>query len=143
MTLYTFPYAPFDVRAALAANAALWPAGTTYDGKHPTTWRAAPHIQYAWDGTPTQTAVSESATIRVTVWGWKTATSSTTNEIHGEDDCADLASLVQAVLHDSQSSNIWRYDRGLGRSTGTDPDTGLPFCTFTVTAETKPHAATP
>ena len=138
--MFTFPYAPLDVRATLAANAARWPAGTLYSDKHPSTWKSAPTIQYAWDGTPSQEQQREVCAIRITVWGWKEATSATTNTIRGEDDCADLASLVQAVLFDSGSSDVWRYTRGLGRSVGTDPATGLPFCSFTVNAETRPQA---
>ena len=52
----------------------------------------------------------------------------------------NLAALVKAVLLDSGNASVWRFTPGLGRSPGIDPDTGLPFCTFTVTAETRPSA---
>ena len=133
MTLYTFPDPRADVKAVLeAAKPTHWPTATI-STSFPSSAITAPHIQHAWDGTPGQTVVSESTSIRVTVWTPKGQVSSG----------IDLASLVQAVLLDSQSSNVWRYDAGAGRAPGIDPETGLPFCTFTVTAETRPAPVTP
>lgn len=129
MTLYTFPDPRADVAAVLAANAALWPTAT-WSTSFPTSTIAVPHIQHAWDGTPSGSRSREAATIRVTVWTPKGKVS----------DGINLASLVQAVLLDADSSNVWRYTRGAGRTPGVDDATELPFCTFTVTAETRPHA---
>ena len=130
MTLYTFPDPRADVAARLAANSARWPVGTTYSTAFPSTSLTAPHIQHAWDGTPSQEQQRERATIRVTAWTPKGKVS----------DGISLASLVQAVLLDSGSASVWRYLPGTGRLPGIDPDTGLPFCTFTLTAETRPSA---
>lgn len=128
--LYTFPDPRADVQAVLiAAKPTRFPTATISTA-FPSTAITAPHIQHAWDGTPSQESNREFATIRVTVWTPKGKVS----------DGINLASLVQAVLLDSGSSDIWRYTRGLGRSPGIDPDTGLPFCTFTLTAETRPSA---
>ena len=131
MTLYTFPDPLADVRATLTANAALLPAGTTSSTSYPSSSITVPHIQYAWDGTPSQDRRRELATVRVTVWGKKT------NGIDRNGTIL-LASLAQAILLDSGSASVWRYTAGTGRSYGIDPDSGLPFCTFTLTAETRP-----
>ena len=131
MTLYTFADPLADVRATITANADLLPAGATHSTAFPASSITAPHIQYAWDGTPSQERQRESATIRVTVWGKKA------NGIDRNGTIL-LASLVQAILLDAGSAGVWRYLPGLGRSYGIDPDTGLPFCTFTLTAETRP-----
>ena len=128
--MFTFPDPRADVAAVLnAAKPTRFPTATI-STSFPTTTLTVPHIQHAWDGTPSQEQQREFATIRVTVW---TPKGQVTAGI-------DLASLVQAVLLDAGSSSVWRYTRGLGRSPGVDPDTGLPFCTFTVTAETRPSA---
>jgi hypothetical protein len=130
MTLYTFPDPRADVAARLnAAKPSRFPTATISTA-FPSTAITVPHIQHAWDGTPSQESNREFCTIRVTVW---TPKGQVTAGI-------DLASLVQAVLLDSGSSSVWRYTRGLGRTPGTDPDTGLPFCTFTVGAETRPQS---
>lgn len=128
--MFTFPDPRADVAATLnAAKLAHFPTATI-STSFPTTTLTAPHIQHAWDGTPSQEQQREFCTIRVTVWTPKGKVS----------DGINLASLVQAVLLDGGSSSAWRYTRGLGRTPGIDPDTGLPFCTFTLTAETKPQA---
>lgn len=130
MTLYVFPDPRADVDGVLtAAKPTHWPTATI-STSFPSTALTVPHIQHAWDGTPSQDVNRERATIRVTVWTPKGKVS----------DGINLASLVQAVLLDAGSSNVWRYTAGPGRLPGVDPDTGLPFCTFTVTAETKPSA---
>ncbi len=130
MTLYVFP----DPRAAVAAEltaakAARWPTATISTA-FPASAITVPHIQHAWDGTPSQDVNRERCTIRVTVW---TPKGKVTEGI-------DLASLVQAVLLDSGSATVWRYTPGAGRLPGVDDATGLPFCTFTLTAETRPSA---
>ena len=128
--LYVFP----DPRAAVAAElTAAKPtrfSTATVSTAFPASAISVPHIQHAWDGTPSQDANRERCTIRVTVWTPKGKVS----------EGIDLASLVQAVLLDSGSSDVWRYRPGPGRLPGIDPATGLPFCTFTLTAETRPHA---
>lgn len=130
MTLYTFPDPLADVRAVLVANAALWP-NADYNLTNPGTLAAtAERIQYAWDGTPDDERQREFCTVRITYW---TAKGKRTAALDG-------ASLVRSVLLDAGSSNVWRYTRGLGRSEGTDPDTSNNFCTFTLTAETRPSA---
>lgn len=130
MTLYVFPDPRADVAAVLtAAKPAHWPTATI-STSFPSTVLTSPHIQHAWDGTPSQDVNRERATIRVTVWTPKGKVS----------DGINLASLVQAVLLDAGSSNVWRYTTGTGRLPGIDVDTGLPFCTFTLTAETRPSA---
>lgn len=127
--MFTFPDPRADVQAILtAAKPTRWPTATISTA-FPSSALTAPHIQHAWDGTPSQEQQREFATIRVTVW---TPKGQVTTGI-------DLASLVQAVLLDSGSSVTWRFTRGLGRSPGIDPDTGLPFCTFTLTAEVRPR----
>ena len=137
MTLYTFPSPLRDPRAVLAANAARWPAGTTFSEKPALTVGLAPHIQYRWDGTPSEEQQRERCVIGITVWGWKVQTGPTTTAT-SEDDLYDLASLVRAVFLNSGSSDVWRYTPGIGRLPGKDPDTKVPFCTFTLTAETRP-----
>ena len=128
MTLYVFPDPRADVQARLAANASRWPAAT-WSHKHPVALAAGTqHIQYAWDGTPTEEQVRERCTMRITVWTPKGRTS----------EAIDLASLVRAVLLDSGSDRVWRYTRGAGRLPGHADDSDLEFCTFTLTAETRP-----
>ena len=130
MTLYVSPDPLADVRAVLVANAARWP-NATFNLTHPGTLTGtAERIQYAWDGTPSDEQQREFCTIRITYW---TAEGERNEAING-------ASLVRAVLLASGSSNVWRYTRGLGRSEGKDPATNNQFCTFTVTAETRPQA---
>lgn len=130
MALYVFP----DPRAAVAAEltaakAARWPTATISTA-FPASAIAAPHIQHAWDGTPSQQANRQAATIRVTCWTPKGKVS----------EGIDLAQLVLAVLLDSGSASVWRFRPGAGPLPGVDNTSGLPFCTFTVTAETRPIA---
>lgn len=130
MTLYVFPDPRASVAAELtAAKATRWPTATI-STSFPSTALTVPHIQHAWDGTPTEEVNRERCVIRVTVWTPKGQVS----------QGIALASLVRAVLLDSGSAAVWRYTRGVGRLPGIDPDTGLPFCSFTVTAETRPTA---
>lgn len=140
MTLYVFPDPQPAVSAVLnAAKAARWPTAviaTAFPSQSSAqnlgvAWpMTGPWIQHAWDGTPTQESNRQGATIRVTVWQPKGK----------PGDAASLAQLVNAVLLDSGSASVWRFARGAGPLNGTDDDSGLPFCTFTVTAETRPTA---
>lgn len=130
MALYVFP----DPRAAVAAElnaakSARWPTATI-STSFPVVALTAPHIQHAWDGTPSQQANRQITTIRVTVWTPKGQVK----------PGIDLAQLVLAVLLDSGSTSVWRFLPGGGPVDDIDRDTGLPFCSFTVTAETKPTA---
>lgn len=130
MTLYTFPDPRADVAATLVAAKPTHFPTATISTAFPSSAISAPHIQHAWDGTPSQDVNRERATIRVTVWTPKGKVS----------DGLALASLVQAVLLDAGSSDVWRYTPGAGRLPGIDDTTGLPFCSFTLTAETRPSA---
>lgn len=129
MTLYTFP----DPRRAaideLTASLAKFPAGTTITTDLPTSL-TSPRLQVAWDGTPSEERQRERAAIRVTVWTPKGQSSQANS----------LAALAKAVLLDASSDAVWRYTRGTGRLPGIDAATDLPFCSFTLTAETKPSA---
>lgn len=130
MTIYAFPDPRPAVSAVLnAAKAAHWPTATI-SGEFPQSNISVPHIQYAWDGTPLQQSNRQGCAIRVTVWAPKLQTPAG----------IALAQLVLAVLLDSGTGTIWRFTPGAGPLPGTDDDTKLPFCTFTVTAETRPAA---
>lgn len=130
MTLYAFPDPRAGVAAILtAAKPTHWPTATI-STSFPTTGLTVPHIQHAWDGTPGQQANRQSATVRVSVWTPKGKVS----------DGIALAQRVLAVLLDSGSSTVWRFTPGAGPLPGVDDATDLPFCTFTVTAETRPSA---
>lgn len=131
MTLHVFPDPRADVQALLEAGAALWPEDTTISTRFPDRAIAAPRIQHAWDGTPGRQVNRETATIRVTVWSPRGGKLS---------DAILLAGLVEAYLLAAGSAVTWRFLPGAGRTPGTDPDTQLPFCVFTVTAETRPFA---
>lgn len=127
MPLYTFPNPARDTIDTLKAAApTYWPTASV-SVSFPTSL-TAPHIQVAWDGTPGGEAQRELTSVRVTVWTPKGQPSA----------AADLASLVEAVLLDGGSEDVWRYTRSTGRTPGVDDATGLPFCTFNLTAETRP-----
>ncbi len=128
--LFVFPDPRAAVSAELnAAKAARWPTATI-STSFPSTAITVPHIQHAWDGTPTREVNRQNCAIRVTAWMPK-----------GQVTAAgDLAQLVLAVLLDSGSAYIWRFRDPVGPLPGIDPDTGLPFCSFTLTAETRPSA---
>lgn len=98
------------------------PAGTTASANFPTSSSLNHvHVQVAWDGS--QDADNrEDATIRVTVWAPKDR----------PDIAADEAEGLRARLLASPKATFQRVDRGTGRLPGVDPDTQLPFCSFTV-----------
>lgn len=114
-----------EVRDFLAAEAAAGrlPEGTTRDTSFPAQQIGAPHIQFAWDGTPSDADNREDAAVRLTVWTPRGKVI----------DAQDLAATLRTRLLAWSSANTWRVDRGAGRLPGTDRDTELPFCTFTVT----------
>lgn len=128
--LYVFPDPRASVKALLnAAKATLWPTATV-STSFPGSDIAVPHIQHAWDGTPSQQVNRQVAAVRVTVWTPKGEVS----------DGIELAQLVHAYLLDAGSTSIWRFRLGTGPLPDVDSDLELPFCTFTVNAETRPTA---
>lgn len=79
-------------------------------------------VQYGWDGTPSDAPNREDCAIRITAWAPKGQVS----------NAALLAGALRRSFLDYSSESVWRVGRGAGRLPGVDPDTGLPFCTFTV-----------
>lgn len=95
----------------------------TFGSKVPASSITVHHVQYAWDGTPADADNREDTVIRITAWGPKGKPT----------DTQDLAGEIRARLLDwDGGATVWRVDRGIGRLPGTDPATGLPFCSFTV-----------
>lgn len=108
--------------AFLDGIAAQLPTGTTYDVSFPSSAITVPHIQVAWDGTPSDASNREDTAVRFTVWAPK-----------GQRSLAkSLAGTVRALALAYSGAGAFRVDRGAGRLPGVDDDTGLPFCTFTV-----------
>lgn len=99
------------------------PAGATASTSFPTDASLSHvQVQVAWDGTPLDADNREDAAIRLTVWAPK-----------GQPNAAiDAAEGLRARLLNSGTAAMQRVDRGAGRLPGVDPDTGLPFCTFTL-----------
>lgn len=128
MTLDVFPDPRVSVKELLeAAKPARW-STATIGIKVPAANTTVRHIQHAWDGTPSEQANRQRVTIRITCWAPKGQAS----------QAIDLAQLVRAYLLDSGSASIWRFRPGPGPAPGTDPALELPFCTFSLTAETRP-----
>lgn len=128
--LYTYGNPEAAFVDTLLAEIARFPAGTTVGTSFPSAAISAPHIQVAWDGTPSEEEQREQTAMRVTYWtpkGKRTA-------------AMDGASLARAVLLEYVDPRLWRVTKGAGRTPGVDDDTELPFCTFTLTAETSPSA---
>jgi len=90
-----------------------------------------PFTQVGWDGSPGSAVNSETATVRVTCW---------TAKGHYSDAKANAATARGHLLAHPGDARVWRVDPGTGRLPGTDPDTGLPFCTFTVAVSLRPVA---
>lgn len=111
------------IRDLIVADAPNLPNGTTRGTSFPTTDLSTPHIQYAWDGTPSDADNREDTAIRVTVWTPKDQVTTAQN----------IALGLRYRLLDASHVDAWRIDRGAGRLPGIDPDTGLPFCTFSLT----------
>lgn len=130
MTLFVFPNPRPAVKAVLnEAKAAHWPTATITTA-FPTSAISAPVIQHAYDGSPTQEQQRQECSIRVTFWTPK-----------GQVDAAiDGAHLVAAAMLEAGSESVWRFRTPTGFLNGIDPDSGLPFCTFNITAETRPAA---
>jgi hypothetical protein len=83
---------------------------------------SALYVQFAWDGTPSESDNREDAAVRLTVWGPKADPMAPQDAAHG---------LRNRLLQWS-SADVWRVDRGAGRLPGFDRDLELQFCTFTV-----------
>lgn len=98
------------------------PEGATYSTRVPTRAITAVHVQFAWDGTPNDADNREDAVVRFTVWG----------PAGHVTEAQDVAAGLRARLLAWSSTDTWRVDRGTGRIPGVDPDTKLPFCSFTV-----------
>lgn len=101
------------------------PVGSTVGTAFPTGPISAIQIQVAWDGSPSDADNREDATIRVTVWAPK----------NHPNDATDAAGTLRATLVADGASgrtSFQRVGRGTGRLPGVDPDTQLPFCSFTL-----------
>lgn len=109
------------IRDLIAADAPNLPTGTTKGTTAPTAL-SAPYVQYGWDGTASDADNRENVAIRVTVWTPKGQTTT----------AQDIALGLRYRLLEAYHSDAWRIDRGAGRLPGVDPDTGLPFCTFSL-----------
>lgn len=109
-------------KAFLDADAPNQPPGTTRSPKFPTSALTTLHVQFAWDGTPSDADNREEPAIRVTVWGPENSPSLV----------QDTAAGIRARFLRYASADVFRVDRGAGRLPGVDPDTRLQFCTFTV-----------
>ena len=128
--LFVFPDAREAVKEILnAAKPTRWPTATI-STSFPSSAISVPHIQHAWDGTPSQEQQRQNCVIRITVWTPKGKVS----------DGVDLAQLVLAVMRGGGSATVWRFRDPVGPLADIDPTTKLPFATFTLTAETRPHA---
>lgn len=91
---------------------------------------ALPYYQVGFDGTPTDAyPVAENATVRVTVW---TAKGKRTDAKTG------AARARGFLLAHPGDDRVWNVRPGTGRLAGTDPNTLLEYCTFTVLAATRP-----
>jgi hypothetical protein len=129
MTLDVFPDPRDDWDSLLtAAKAARWPTATISTSFPTSSQIAAPVIQHAWDGSPSEQSNRQIVTGRFTIWTPKGKIA----------DGIALAQLVRAYLLDSGTATTWRFRRGPGPSHGVANASGLPFCTFTLTAETRP-----
>lgn len=111
------------------------PAGATASTWYPTDSTLDHlHVQVGWDGTSSDADNREDVAIRLTYWAPK-----------GQTDVAiDAAEGGRARLLTGQASGrptIFRVDRGAGRLFDVDPDTDLPFCSFTCNVVL--HAAAP
>ncbi len=109
-------------KAFLDADEDNLPDGATWSTSFPTSAIAVEHIQFAWDGTPSDADNREDVAVRITVWSPKGHFT----------DAQDAAEGLRARFLDWSSEDVFRVNRGAGRLPGTDPATGLPFCTFTV-----------
>lgn len=125
---------PNPVAAAVAfltADAANLPPSATKGTQVPAQNIGAVHVQYAWDGTPSDADNRENAAVRFTVWAPKGQVSTASSVAEG----------LRARVLEWGNAEVWRVSRGAGRLSGVDRDLGLPFCSFTVSFAM--HALTP
>jgi hypothetical protein len=80
-------------------------------------------VQVAWDGSPNDADNREDAAMRFTVWAPKGRPNLAIDEAEG---------LRARLLAGGFGAGTHRVDRGAGRLPGTDPDTQLPFCSFSL-----------
>ena len=137
MTLDVFPDPRVDVADLLGEFKTERASTALLVRKAPTALGTVPVIQYAWDGTPGQQANRQTAAVRLTVWGWKVSTGATTWTT-SETDMVNLAQKLSAWLLEAGSSETWQFRPGLGPLADVDDDSKIPFCTFTLNAETRP-----
>lgn len=109
-------------KAFLDSDSANQPAGATRSTSFPSSAITVTHIQFAWDGTPSDADNREDVAVRITVWTPKGRVT----------DAQDVAEGLRARFLDWSSADVFRVNRGAGRLAGIDPATGLPFCSFTV-----------
>lgn len=88
-----------------------------------------PYLGVFLDGDDTRYPVTSSALLRLTVWA-------------GEDWRAlEIGKVARAILRDHAGSKVRSYgDPSTGPLPSTDPDSGQPLTTQTLTARLKPEA---
>lgn len=87
-----------------------------------------PYLMVALDDDDTRYPVTSSALLRLTVWA-------------GEDWRAlEISKIARAVLRDHRGATVRSYgDPATGPIPSTDPDSGQPLATQTITARLKPE----
>lgn len=109
---------------AVEADAPNQPAGTTFSTSFPSDSSLSHlHIQVAYDGSPSDADNREDAALRFTVWAPK---------LRPNDAIDEAGHLRARLLASGFGASSYRVDRGAGRVPGVDPDTELPFCTFSL-----------
>ena len=123
------------IRAALAGRAEPYASGVVVDVRIPKNRRPAenppPLVVFRQDGPG---AIYQQANSRVTLRGsiWHQT----------EDDAFDLAQLVHAFVARHSGAVIRAVTNGLSPFVTSDPDTGEPLASFTVTANLYPQVIT-
>lgn len=103
-------------------------AGIGIPANRPSAGVAPAYVQVAWDGTPVETEIIQTALIRITYWAAKRADgkSSTSEAKRGAID------LRGRLLGYQDGAVISDISRGLGVIPGRDPDTGNELASFAV-----------
>jgi hypothetical protein len=90
--------------------------------------RPIPYVQVRLESSTRDTRLNGRADVRVLVY-------------HGDEGlCHDLASLLYAHLLSATSSDVRAINPGDGPGLDEDPDNGLPFAYFTITARLRPRS---